>query len=117
MARFPAHLLEGFETAGLAVDTTQHRDQGTNTCRPATPAGGPWQQNAALMSQLASVRQLATAWLDGPPPEAQYGMRGEEPLTQVEVLPFEDQVWSPHNRAEHGGKLCTSSFHMQPVWT
>ncbi len=46
---------------------------------------------STLMSQLASVRQLAMAWLSDPP-EVQYSMRGEDPLTEVEVLPFEDQV-------------------------
>jgi hypothetical protein len=61
----------------------------------------------ALMSQLAAVQQLASTWLSSPPQEVEYSMRAENPpLTAVDMLSFEDRVWSHSNNAERESSAC-----------
>ena len=59
---------------------------------PGCLAGCPWKDMTILLSQLAAVQRLAAAWLSSPPMEARSSMRAEDPLTEVELMSFADQV-------------------------
>ena len=79
-------------SAGQLWEVLHPRCSSTGSTLAWLPCRMPWKDMTILLSQLAAVQRLAAAWLSSPPMEARSSMRAEDPLTEVELMSFADQV-------------------------